>query len=140
MNMKASVTISSNGTAIDWSEMDNSIFGRVQALIHARDVVGFAHVPEEDQNNTPLEVTMDLSGVPLATVNDPLDAFQLKGLEDGTIDYYNDALNVVRYKLTDVIGNDSELLKAIKDCPLGQLFLVLQEIKETIDGAADQKE
>lgn len=140
MNMKASVTISSNGTAIDWSEMDNSIFGRVQALIHARNVVGFAHVPEEDQNNTPLEVTMDLSGVPLATVNDPLDAFQLRGLEDGTIDYYNDALNVVRYKLTDVIGNDAELIKAIKDCPLGQLFLVLKEIKETVDGDADQKE
>lgn len=140
INMEASVTIRSNGAAIDWHEMDNSIFGRVQALIHARDVVGFANSLEEDQSHAPLEVTMDLSGVPLATINDSLDAFQLRGLEDMTMDYYNDALNVVRYRLTDVIGNDAELLKAIKDCPLGQLFLVLKEIKETIDGDADTKE
>lgn len=140
MNMEASVTIRSNGTAIDWHELDDSIFGRVQALIHARDVVGFANSLEEDQSHAPLEVTMDLSGVPLATINDPLDAFQLKGLDDMTAVNYNDAMYKVQETLAEAAGNDSELLKAIKDCSMGQLFLIVKEIKETVDGDADQKE
>ena len=43
---------------------------------------------------------------------------------------YNESLNKVREKLIDAVGNDRELLNAVRDCPLGQLFLVLREIKE----------
>lgn len=140
MNMKASVSISLNGTAIDWHELDNSIPDRLQALLHARNVVGFANSLEEDQSSTPLEVTMDLSGVPLATINDPVEALELRGVEDGTVFYYNDAMGAARDKLAEAVEGNPELLKALGDCTLGQLFLVLLDIKDSIDGDADKKE
>lgn len=132
MNMETSVSIRVNGISIDWSELDNSLTDRLKVLLHARDMVGFATVRDEDQNSTPLEVTMDLTGVPLATVNNVEDAIRLRGLDDMTAVDYNEALNEVREKLIDAVGNDRELLKAVRDCPLGQLFLVLREIKETV--------
>ena len=132
MNMKASVSISVNGNTIDWHDLDNTLSDRVRTLIHARDMVGFATVRDEDQYSTPIEVTMDLCRVPLATVNNVEDALRLRGLDDMTAVDYNEALNEVREKLIDAVGNDRELLKAVRDCPLGQLFLVLREIKETV--------
>lgn len=132
MNMETNVSISVNGISIDWHELDNTLSDRVQTLLHARDMVGFATVRDEDQYSTPLEVTMDLSRVPLATVNNTEDALRLRGLDDMTAVDYNEALNEVREKLIDAVGNDRELLKAVRDCPLGQLFLVLREIKETV--------
>lgn len=132
MNMETNVSISVNGISIDWHELDNTLSDRVQTLLHARDMVGFATVRDEDQYSTPLEVTMDLSRVPLATVNNTEEALRLRGLDDMTAVDYNEALNEVREKLIDAVGNDRELLKAVRDCPLGQLFLVLREIKETV--------
>lgn len=132
MNMKTSVAISVNGNTIDWHDLDNTLSDRVRTLIHARDMVGFATVRDEDQYSTPLEVTMDLCRVPLATVNNVEDALRLRGFDDMTAVNYNEALNEVFEKLIDAIGNDRELLQAVRDCPLGQLFLVLQNIKETV--------
>ena len=132
MNMETSVSISVNGNSIDWHDLDNTLSDRVQTLIHARDMVGFATVRDEEQYSTPLEVTMDLCRVPLATVNNIEDALRLRGLDDMTAVDYNEALNEVREKLIDAVGNDRELLKAVRDCTLGQLFLVLREIKETV--------
>ena len=133
MNMETSVTLSVNGIPIDWHDLDNTLSDCVQTLIHARNMVGFATVRDEDQCNTPIEVTMDLSRIPLATVNNIEDALKLRGLNDMTAVNYNESLNEVREKLIDAVGNDRELLKAVRDCPLGQLFLVLREIKETVD-------
>lgn len=130
MNMETSVSINVNGISIDWHDLDNTLSDRVQTLLHARDMVGFATVRDEDQYSTPLEVTLDLSRVPLATVNNTEDALKLRGLDDMTAVNYNESLNEVREKLIDAVGNDRELLNAIRDCPLGQLFLVLREIKE----------
>lgn len=132
MNMKTSVAISVNGNTIDWHDLDNTLSDRVRTLIHARDMVGFATVRDEDQYSTPLEVTMDLCRVPLATVNNVEDALRLRGFDDMTAVDYNEALNVVFERLIDAIGNDRELLQAVRDCPLGQLFLVLRNIKETV--------
>lgn len=132
MNMETSVTLSVNGISIDWHDLDNTLSDCVQTLIRARNMVGFATVRDEDQCSTPIEVTMDLSRVPLATVNNIEEALQLRGLDDMTAVNYNEALNEVREKLIDAVGNDRELLKAVRDCPLGQLFLVLREIKETV--------
>lgn len=132
MNMETNVSISVNGISIDWSELDNSLADRLKVLLHARDMVGFATVRDEEQYSTPLEVTLDLCRVPLATVNNTEDALRLRGLDDMTAVDYNEALNEVREKLIDAVGNDRELLKAVRDCPLGQLFLVLREIKETV--------
>ena len=133
MNMETSVTLSVNGIPIDWHDLDNTLSDCVQTLIRARNMVGFATVRDEDQCNTPIEVTMDLSRIPLATVNNIEDALKLRGLNDMTAVNYNESLNEVREKLIDAVGNDRELLKAVRDCPLGQLFLVLREIKETVD-------
>ena len=130
MNMETSVSINVNGISIDWHDLDNTLSDRVQTLLHARDMVGFATVRDEDQYSTPLEVTLDLSRVPLATVNNTEDALKLRGLDNMTAVNYNESLNEVREKLIDAVGNDRELLNAIRDCPLGQLFLVLREIKE----------
>lgn len=130
MNMETSVSINVNGISIDWHDLDNTLSDRVQTLLHARDMVGFATVRDEDQYSTPLEVTLDLSRVPLATVNNTEDALKLRGLDDMTAVNYNESLNEVREKLIDAVGNDRELLNAVRDCPLGQLFLVLREIKE----------
>ena len=131
--METSVTLSVNGIPIDWHDLDNTLSDCVQTLIRARNMVGFATVRDEDQCNTPIEVTMDLSRIPLATVNNIEDALKLRGLNDMTAVNYNESLNEVREKLIDAVGNDRELLKAVRDCPLGQLFLVLREIKETVD-------
>ena len=133
MNMETSVTLSVNGIPIDWHDLDNTLSDCVQTLIRARNMVGFATVRDEDQCNTPIEVTMDLSRIPLATVNNIEDALKLRGLNDMTAVNYNESLNEVREKLIDAVGNDRELLNAVRDCPLGQLFLVLREIKETVD-------
>ena len=130
MNMETSVTLSVNGIAIDWHDLDNTLSDCVQTLLHARNMVGFATVRDEDQCSTPIEVTMDLSRIPLATVNNIEDALKLRGLDDMTAVNYNESLNKVREKLIDAVGNDRELLNAVRDCPLGQLFLVLREIKE----------
>ena len=130
MNMETSVSNNVNGISIDWHDLDNTLSDRVQTLLHARDMVGFATVRDEDQYSTPLEVTLDLSRVPLATVNNTEDALKLRGLDDMTAVNYNESLNEVREKLIDAVGNDRELLNAVRDCPLGQLFLVLREIKE----------
>lgn len=140
MNMNARVFIKSNGTAIDSHEMDNTLTSRVQALLHARDIVGFANALEEDHRNAPLEATMDIFNVPLATVNDIADTYQLRGLEDMTAVDYCDAMREARDKLIKAVGDDREFLMAIKDCSLGQLFLIVEEIKKTIDGDADKKE
>ena len=131
--METSVTLSVNGIPIDWHDLDNTLSDCVQTLIRARNMVGFATVRDEDQCNTPIEVTMDLSRIPLATVNNIEDALKLRGLNDMTAVNYNESLNEVREKLIDAVGNDRELLNAVRDCPLGQLFLVLREIKETVD-------
>ena len=130
MNMETSVSINVNGISIDWHDLDNTLSDRVQTLLHARDMVGFATVRDEDQYSTPLEVTLDLSRVPLATVNNTEDALKLRGLDDMTAVNYNESLKEVREKLIEAVGNDRELLNAVRDCPLGQLFLVLREIKE----------
>lgn len=140
MNMNAKIWIKSNGSAIDWHEMDNTLLSRVQSLLHARDMVGFANALEEDHIRAPLEATMDIFNVPLATVNDYADSFQLRGLDDMTVVDNCDAMREARDKLIEAVGNDRELLTAIKDCTLGQLFLIVEEIKETIDGADDKKE
>ena len=130
MNMETNVSIRVNGVSIEWIDLDNTLSDRVQTLLHARNMVGFATVRDEDQCSTPIEVTMDLSRIPLATVNNIEDALKLRGLDDMTAVNYNESLNKVREKLIDAVGNDRELLNAVRDCPLGQLFLVLREIKE----------
>ena len=135
MNMEASVTIKSCGTPIDWHELDNTLYGRVQALIHARDMIGFANTLE----GASLEVTLNLEDIPLADVRDLTDVDQLQGLDNMTAVDYNDAFRKAHDKLVEAVGNNSELLKAIEDCPLGQLFLIVKEIKDTIDEAADKK-
>lgn len=134
MNMNARVFIKSNGTAIDSHEIDNTLSSRVQALLHARDIVGFANALEEDHAHAPLEATMDIFNVPLATVNDFADTFQLRGLDDMTVVDNCDAMKEVRDKLIETVGNDRELLMAIMDCSLGQLFLIVEEIKKAVDG------
>ena len=134
MNMKTSVAISVNGNTIDWHDLDNTLSDRVRTLIHARDMVGFATVRDEDQYSTPLEVTMALCRVPLATVNNVEDALRLRGLDDMTeANYYWDAMKEVRHGLMAAVEDDQNLMKAIKDCSLGQLFLVIQGIKANID-------
>lgn len=105
-----------------------------EALVRVRNRVGFAHVPEEDQSNTPIEVSVSFESVPLTTVNDYSDVAQLHGLDDMTeVNYYWDAMKEVRYGLMSAVEDDQALMKAIKDCPLGQLFLVIQGIKANID-------
>ena len=130
MNMETNVSIRVNGVSIEWIDLDNTLSDCVQTLLRARNMVGFATVRDEDQCSTPIEVTMDLSRIPLATVNNIEDALKLRGLDDMTAVNYNESLNKVREKLIDAVGNDRELLNAVRDCPLGQLFLVLREIKE----------
>ena len=133
--MEASVTTKSCGTVIDWHELDNTLYGRVQALIHARDMIGFANTLE----GASLEVTLNLEDIPLADVRNLDDVDQLQGLDNMTAVDYNDVFREAHDKLIEAIGNNSELLKAIGNCPLGQLFLIVKEIKETIDEAADKK-
>lgn len=135
MNMETSVTISSCGTAIDWSELDNSLFSRVQALVHARDMVGFANSVEDAS----LEVTLNLSAIPLADVSSLTDVDQLRGLDDMTAVFYCDAIREARDKLAEAVKSNPELLKALGDCTMGQLFLIVKDIKDSIDEDADKK-
>lgn len=118
---------------VDVHDLDYTLGYRAESLLHARDLVGFAHVSEENQSHTPIEVTMDLFDVPLTTLNDSLDANQLHGLDDMTVVDYNDAMREVDYRLIDAIDNEPEFQKAIGECSLGQLFLIMQEIKSNVD-------
>ena len=136
VNMEASITTKSCGTPIDWHELDNTLYGRVQALIHARDMIGFANTLE----GASLEVTLNLEDIPLADVKSLSDVDQLRGLDDETAVLYCDAYREAHDRLVEAIGNDSELLKAIGNCTMGQLFLMVKEIKDSIDEDADQKE
>ena len=122
-----------NGRTIDSSEPCTAEC-HADALVRVRNRVGFAHVPEEDQSNTPIEVSVSFDNVPLTTVNDYNDVAQIHGLDDMTgVNYYWDAMKEVRYGLMAAVEDDQALMKAIKDCPLGQLFLVIQGIKANID-------
>ena len=136
INMEASITTKTCGTPIDWHELDNSLYGRVQALIHARDMIGFANTLE----GASLEVTLNLEDIPLADVRDLTDVDQLRGLDDKTAVLYCDAYRDAHDRLVEAIGNASDLLKAIGNCSMGQLFLIVKEIKDSIDEDADQKE
>ena len=133
MNMKTNVSFRVNGRTIDSSEPCTAEC-HADALVRVRNRVGFAHVPEEDQSNTPIEVSVTFDNVPLTTINGYLDVPQLRGLDDMTeANYYWDALKEVRYGLMAAVEDDQALMKAIKDCPLGQLFLAIQGIKANID-------
>ena len=105
-----------------------------EALVRVRNRVGFAHVPEEDQSNTPIEVSVSFESVPLTTINGYLDVPQLRGLDDMTeANYYWDAMKEVRHGLMAAVEDDQNLMKAFKDCTLGQLFLIVEGIKANID-------
>lgn len=132
MNMNAKVSFRMNGRTIDSSELCTAEY-HTEALVRARNRVGFAHVPEEDQSNTPIEVSLDFDNVPLTTVNDYSDILQVHGLDDMTVVDYNDAMKEANHRLTEAVENDSDLRQAIKDCSLGQLLLIMQEIKTNID-------
>ena len=54
MIMESRISFRMNGRTIDSYELDHTVEYRAEALIHARDKVGFAHVPEEDQSNLSL--------------------------------------------------------------------------------------
>ena len=122
-----------NDRTIDSQELDYTLSYRADALLHARDLVGIAHVPEQDQTHTPIEVSMDFYDVPLTTLNDFRDVDQVHGLDDMTVVDYNDAMREVDYRLIDAIDNEPEFQKAIKECSMGQLFLIMQEIKLNVD-------
>lgn len=133
MNMETNVLISVNGISIDRSELDNSLADRLKVLLRVRNRVGFATVRDEEQYSTPLEVTLDLCRVPLATVTDYSDVDQLQGLGDMTVIDYCDTIGKAHDKMIEAVGNDSDLAQAFKDCTLGQLFLIVKEIKEAVD-------
>ena len=133
MNMKTNVSFRVNGRTIDSAEPCTAEC-HADALVRVRNRVGFAHVPEEDQSNTPIEVSVTFDNVPLTTINGYLDVPQLRGLDDMTeANYYWDAMKEVRYGLMGAVEDNQALMKAIKDCSLGQLFLVIQGIKANID-------
>lgn len=133
MNMKTNVSFRVNGRTIDSSEPCTAEC-HAEALVRVRNRVGFAHVPEEDQSSTPIEVSVSFESVPLTTVTDYSDISQLRGLDDMTgVNCYWDALKEVRYELMAAVEDNPALMKAIGDCPLGQLFLVIQGIKANID-------
>lgn len=131
--MRANVSFRVNGRTIDSSEPCTAEC-HAEALVRVRNRVGFAHVPEEDQSSTPIEVSVTFDNVPLTTVTDYSDVYQLRGLDDMTgVNYYWDALKEVRYELMAAVEDNQALMKAIGDCSLGQLFLVIQGIKANID-------
>lgn len=133
MNMRANVSFRVNGRTIDSSEPCTAKC-HAEALVRVRNRVGFAHVPEEDQSSTPIEVSVSFEDVPLTTVTDYSDVDQLRGLDDMTgVNYYWDALKEVRYELMAAVEDNQALMKAVRDCSLGQLFLVIQGIKANID-------
>lgn len=132
--MNARISFRMNDRTIDSYELDHTVEYRADALLHARDLVGFAHVSEKDQTHTPIEVSMDFYGVPLTTINDYSDILLLRGLDDMTVvNYYWDAMKEARYGLMAAVEDDQNLMRAIGDCSLGQLFLILQGIKANID-------
>lgn len=133
MNMRTNVSFRVNGRTIDSSEPCTAEC-HAEALVRVRNRVGFAHVPEEDQSNTPIEVSVTFENVPLTTVNEYSDIYPLHGLDDMTeVNYYWDAMKEVRYGLMAAVEDNQALMKAIGDCSLGQLFLVIQGIKANID-------
>lgn len=130
--MKTNVSFRVNGRTIDSAEPCTAEH-HADALVRVRNRVGFAHVPEEDQSSTPIEVSVTFDNVPLTTINGYLDIPQLRGLDDMTAVYYNKAMNEVYYELMAAVEDNQTLMKAVGDCSLGQLFLALQEIKANID-------
>lgn len=121
-----------NGRILDSTEFDAAEH-HADALVRVRNRVGFAHVPEEDQSNTPIEVSVTFESVPLTTVTDYSDTLQVHGLDDMTVVDYNDAMKEANHRLTEAVESDSNLEQAIGDCSLGQLFLIMQRIKTNID-------
>lgn len=131
--MRTNVSFRVNGRTIDSSEPCTAEC-HAEALVRVRNRVGFAHVPEEDQSSTPIEVSLTFEGVPLTTVNEYSDICPLQGLDDMTgVNYYWDAMKEARYGLMAAVEDNQALMKAIEDCSLGQLFLVIQGIKANID-------
>lgn len=118
---------------IDVHDLDYTLSYRADALLSARDLVGFTHVSEKDQTNIPIEVSLDLYDVPLTTLNDTIDVNQVHGLDDMTVVDYNDAMREVDYELMETVDNNPEFQKAIRECSMGQLFLIMQEIKMSVD-------
>lgn len=133
MNMNTKVSFRMKDRTIAVQDLDYTLSYRADTLLDARDLVGFAHVSEKDQSNIPIEVTMDLYGVPLTTLNDFRDVNQVHGLDDMTVVDYNDAMREVDYELMEAVDNNPEFQKAIRECSMGQLFLIMQEIKMSVD-------
>lgn len=134
MNMEMTrVSFRMKDRTIDTQNLDYTLSDRADALLHARDLVGFAHVPEKDQTNTPIEVSLDFYDVPLTTLNTRSDVSQVHGLDDMTVVDYNDAMREVDYELMETVDNNPEFQKAIMECSMGQLFLIMQEIKMSVD-------
>lgn len=133
MNMNARVSFRMKDRTIDVHDLDYTLGYRAEALLNARELVGFAHVPEKDQSNTPIEVSLDFYDVPMTTLNDTIDANQVYGLDDMTVVDYNDAMREVDYELMETVDNNPEFQKAIRECSMGQLFLIMQEIKMSVD-------
>ena len=136
MNMEMTrVSFRMKDRTIDTQNLDYTLSDRADALLHARDLVGFAHVPEKDQTNTPIEVSLDFYDVPLTTLNTRRDVSQVHGLDDMTVVDYNDAMREVDYRLKDAVDDEPEFQKAIRECSMGQLFLIMQEIKMSVDNS-----
>lgn len=131
--MNTRVSFRMKDRTIDVHDLDYTLPYRAEALITARDLVGFTHVSEKDQSLTPIEVSMDLYDVPLTTLNDILDANQVQGLDDMTVVDYNDAMREVDYELMETVDNNPEFQRAIRECSMGQLFLIMQGIKLSVD-------
>lgn len=121
-----------NDHTIDSHELDYTVPSRAEALLRARDRVGFANKVESDED-APIEATVSFEDVPLTTVDEFRDTLQLRGLDDMTVIYHCDAMNEAYCRLAEAVENDPELMKAVRDCSLGQLFLIIQEIKTNID-------
>lgn len=132
MNMRTNVSFRVNGRTIDSSEPCTAEC-HADALVRVRNRVGFAHVPEEDQSSTPIEVSVTFENVPLTTINDYSDTLQVHGLDDMTVVDYNDAMKEADHRLIEAVESDSNLEQAIGDCSMGQLFLIMRRIKTNID-------
>lgn len=131
--MEAYIRFRYNDRVIDSHELDYTTQSRVGALLHARDRVGFANKDATQEEEAPIKVTVDFSDVPLATVNNYNDTFLLRGLDDMTVVDYCDAMKEADHRLTEAVESDPELMKAIGECSLGQLMLIIEEIKTNID-------
>lgn len=132
-NMNTRVSFRMKDRTIDVHDLDYTLSYRAESLLAARDLVGFAHVSEKDQSHTPIEVSMDLYDVPLTTLNDTTDVNQVYGLDDMTVVDYNDAMREVDYELMETVDNNPEFQRAIRECSMGQLFLIMQGIKLSVD-------